>query len=67
MMNKYFIFKQSLRGLEGQIIYGDDHVNGSGKNTLNDVFKIKLEGDDLKLSLDELIYKFKDSCGKVPL
>lgn len=66
MMNKYFIFKQSLRGLEGQIIYGDDHVNGSDKSTLNEIFKVKLEGEDLKLSLDELIYKFKDSCNKVP-
>lgn len=59
-MNKYFILKPSLRGFEGQIIYGDDHVDGSGKSTLNEIFKIKLEGDDAELSLDELILKFKD-------
>lgn len=59
-MNKYFIFKCGARGPEGQIIYGDDHVNGSGKNTLNEIFKIKLEGGDAELSLDELILKFRD-------
>mgnify|MGYP003435402595 CR=1 FL=1 len=60
MTDKYFIFKRSAKQLEGQIIYGDDHVDGSGKSTLNDIFKIKLEGDDAELSLDELILKFKD-------
>lgn len=58
-MNKYFIFKNGPKGSEGQIIYGDDHVNGSGKSILNEIFKIKLEDDNLKLSLDELILKFK--------
>lgn len=60
MTDKYFIFKRGAKQLEGQIIYGDDHVDGSGKSTLNDIFKIKLEGDDAELSLDELILKFKD-------
>ena len=60
-MNKYFIFKNGPKGLEGQIVYGDDHVNGSGKSTLNEIFKVKLDDEDLKLSLDGLILKFKDS------
>ena len=61
-MNKYLIFKSGARGVpQGQIIYGDDHVNGSGKSTLNEIFKVKLDDEDLKLSLDGLILKFKDS------
>lgn len=62
MTDKYFIFKQGMRDLEGQIIYGDGQVDGSGKSTLKEIFKIKLEDDDLKLSLDELILKYKDKA-----
>lgn len=59
MSDKYFVFINGLRGPEGQIL-NELPTDGNGKFSQQTLFQAKLTPDEEKLSLDELILKFKD-------
>jgi len=60
-MTKYFVWLTGLRGPEAQIWHGQP-ITGEGKSKVSPIFQQKLTDEEEKLSLDQLILKFKEKA-----
>jgi len=62
-MTKYFVWLIGLRGPEAQI-WHDQPPTGEGKSRVSPIFQQELTDEEEKLSLDQLILKFKEKAGE---
>lgn len=64
-MTKYFVWLSGQNGPQAQVWHNDVPKNGNGKPQHEPIFKIELTDENAKLSLDDLILKFKDEINAI--